>query len=54
MIAAQMVCALPGISGIYVMSKLSIVFKILTVLSVLVLSLAGVGVMAITTMQNIN
>ncbi len=36
------------------MSKLSIRFKILTVLIVLVLSLAGVGVMAITTMQNIN
>ena len=36
------------------MSKLSIVFKLLTVLSVLVLSLAGVGVMAIGTMQNIN
>jgi methyl-accepting chemotaxis protein len=36
------------------MSKLSIVFKILAVLSVLVLSLAGVGVMAIGTMQNIN
>ena len=36
------------------MSKLSIVFKLLTVLSVLVLSLAGVGVMAIGTMQSIN
>ncbi|MDN3273982.1 methyl-accepting chemotaxis protein [Frankia sp. RB7] len=36
------------------MSKLSIVFKLLTVLSVLVLSLAGVGVVAIGTMQNIN
>ncbi|MBR0827387.1 MCP four helix bundle domain-containing protein [Bradyrhizobium manausense] len=36
------------------MSKLSIRIKILTVLSVLVLSLAGVGVMAIATMQNIN
>src|SRR3954453_15810287 len=36
------------------MSKLSIVFKLLTVLSVLVLSLAGVGVTAIGTMQNIN
>ncbi len=36
------------------MSKLSIRFKILTVLGVLVLSLAGVGVMAIVTMQNIN
>jgi methyl-accepting chemotaxis protein len=33
---------------------LSIVFKLLTVLSVLVLSLAGVGVVAIGTMQNIN
>lgn len=36
------------------MSKLSIVFKLLAVLSVLVLSLAGVGVTAIGTMQNIN
>ncbi|HET7889808.1 MAG TPA: methyl-accepting chemotaxis protein [Bradyrhizobium sp.] len=36
------------------MSRLSIRFKILTVLTVLVLSLAGVGVTAITTMQNIN
>ncbi|QQO36119.1 MCP four helix bundle domain-containing protein [Bradyrhizobium diazoefficiens] len=36
------------------MSKLSIVFKLLSVLSVLVLSLAGVGVVAIGTMQNIN
>ncbi|MBR0713600.1 methyl-accepting chemotaxis protein [Bradyrhizobium liaoningense] len=36
------------------MSKLSIRIKILTVLSVLVLSLAGVGAMAIATMQNIN
>ncbi|MGY3238859.1 methyl-accepting chemotaxis protein [Bradyrhizobium sp. USDA 4448] len=36
------------------MSKLSIVFKLLTVLSVLVLSLAGVGVVAIGAMQNIN
>ncbi|MBR1091768.1 MCP four helix bundle domain-containing protein [Bradyrhizobium manausense] len=36
------------------MSKLSIVFKLLTLLSVLVLSLAGVGVVAIGTMQNIN
>lgn len=36
------------------MSKLSIVFKLLAVLSVLVLSLAGVGVVAIGTMQNIN
>ncbi|MBR0967679.1 MCP four helix bundle domain-containing protein [Bradyrhizobium diazoefficiens] len=36
------------------MSKLSIRFKILTVLSVLVLALAGVGVMAIGTMRNIN
>ncbi|WP_298878552.1 methyl-accepting chemotaxis protein [uncultured Bradyrhizobium sp.] len=36
------------------MSKLSIVFKLLTVLSVLVLSLAGVGVVAIGTMQSIN
>lgn len=36
------------------MSKLSIVFKLLTVFSVLVLSLAGVGVVAIGTMQNIN
>ncbi|MET4218494.1 methyl-accepting chemotaxis protein [Bradyrhizobium sp. LB14.3] len=36
------------------MSKLSIVFKLLVVLSVLVLSLAGVGVTAIGTMQNIN
>jgi methyl-accepting chemotaxis protein len=36
------------------MSKLSIVFKLLTVLSILVLSLAGVGVVAIGTMQNIN
>ncbi len=36
------------------MSKLSIRFKILTVLSVLVLSLAGVGVMSVVTMQNIN
>ena len=36
------------------MSKLSIRFKILAVLSVLVLSLAGVGVMAITTMRSIN
>jgi methyl-accepting chemotaxis protein len=36
------------------MSKLSIRFKILTVLSFLVLSIAGVGVMAIGTMQNIN
>ena len=36
------------------MSNLSIRFKILTVLSVLVLSLAGVGVLAISTMQNIN
>jgi len=36
------------------MSKLSIVFKLLTVLSVLVLSLAGVGVTAIGTMQSIN
>ncbi|TPQ34487.1 methyl-accepting chemotaxis protein [Bradyrhizobium guangdongense] len=36
------------------MSKLSIRIKILSVLSVLVLSLAGVGVMAIATMQNIN
>jgi methyl-accepting chemotaxis protein len=35
------------------MSKLSIVFKLLAVLSVLVLSLAGVGVTAIGTMQNI-
>ncbi len=53
-IAARVTCALPGISGIVVMSKLSIVFKLLTVLSVLVLSLAGVGVTAIGTMQNIN
>jgi methyl-accepting chemotaxis protein len=36
------------------MSKLSIVFKLLAVLSILVLSLAGVGVTAIGTMQNIN
>src|SRR6476646_467613 len=36
------------------MSKVSIVFKLLAVLSVLVLSLAGVGVTAIGTMQNIN
>jgi methyl-accepting chemotaxis protein len=36
------------------MSKLSIVFKLLAVLSCLVLSLAGVGVTAIGTMQNIN
>src|SRR3569623_1151797 len=36
------------------MSKLSIVFKLLAVLSVIVLSLAGVGVVAIGTMQNIN
>ncbi|MFT4115814.1 methyl-accepting chemotaxis protein [Bradyrhizobium sp.] len=36
------------------MSNLSIRFKILTVLSILVLSLAGVGVMAIGTMQTIN
>src|SRR3569623_1107462 len=36
------------------MSKLSIVFKLLAVLSVIVLSLAGVGVTAIGTMQNIN
>jgi methyl-accepting chemotaxis protein len=36
------------------MSKLSIRFKILTVLSALVLSLAGVGAMSVVTMQNIN
>ncbi|WGD50495.1 methyl-accepting chemotaxis protein [Bradyrhizobium sp. CB1650] len=36
------------------MSKLSIRFKILIVLSVLVLSLAGVGVTAISTMRSIN
>src|SRR3954467_10347861 len=36
------------------MSKLSIVFKLLALLSVLVLSLAGVCVTAIGTMQNIN
>jgi methyl-accepting chemotaxis protein len=41
-------------AGVIVMSKLSIRFKILTVLSVLVLALAGVGVMAIGTMRNIN
>ncbi|MGY8662764.1 methyl-accepting chemotaxis protein [Bradyrhizobium sp. UFLA05-109] len=36
------------------MSKLSIRLKILTVLSALVLALAGVGMMAISTMQTIN
>ncbi|MCP3471939.1 methyl-accepting chemotaxis protein [Bradyrhizobium sp. CCGUVB1N3] len=36
------------------MSKLSIRLKILTVLSALVLALAGVGIMAISTMQTIN
>ncbi|MCP3459832.1 methyl-accepting chemotaxis protein [Bradyrhizobium sp. CCGUVB23] len=36
------------------MSKFSIRLKILTVLSALVLALAGVGIMAITTMQAIN
>ncbi|MGV7219069.1 methyl-accepting chemotaxis protein [Bradyrhizobium sp. UFLA05-112] len=36
------------------MSKLSIRLKILTVLSALVLALAGVGIMAISTMQAIN
>jgi methyl-accepting chemotaxis protein len=42
------------VSGIFVMSKLSIRVKILSILAVLVLFLAGVGVMSIMTMRGIN